>query len=142
MSDPYADQRDLVASVLKRIQTEGDNISENVAILIFDDERNYYIQLAAGHDETPDGRDPLSLYAEAVGNEVLPTSSQLSEDQQSKLLALGWKPPRHSPNYYRSWISKSDSDRMSISEQILNTMQQVYGFNINGEIHLELMIAL
>jgi len=51
----------LISSVLKRIQTEGEKISVNVAIFIVDDSRNYYIQFAAGHDETPDGRDPQSL---------------------------------------------------------------------------------
>jgi hypothetical protein len=141
MPDISHNQIERVASVLKRIQTKGENISGNVAILIVNDARNYYIQFAAGHDETPDGRDPRSLYAEAVGNEVLSAEAQLSQSQRATLVDLGWHPPRHSPNYSRSWTAVTDHDRRVIATRVLETMYQVYGLDREGDIQVQVMIA-
>lgn len=141
MDQLHISRRDLIASLLRRIQTEGSDISGNALILISNELRNYYIQFAAGHDETPDGRDPYSLYAEASGNEILEARFKLSDDQVHSLLSLGWKPPQSSPNYFQSWVSRNDEDRASIAELVLETFQQVYAYRFEDELKYELMIS-
>lgn len=126
---------------LRRIQTEGENISGNVAIFIADEERNYYIQFAAGRDDMPFGRAATSLYAEAVGNEVLLPEHALDADQVSRLEALGWNPPRHSPNFYRTWTAASDEERKVIGELVLKTFSEVYGISLEQPVVVEVMIA-
>jgi hypothetical protein len=141
MSNVYKEQIDFITAILGQIQTKGKDGGDNAAILTMDLARNYYVQFAADHDTRPDGHDVPTLYAEAVGNEALEEKDRLSESQRAKLLALGWQPPHSSPNHFRSWRATTDEERRTIAEVVLETMEEVYGFDFEEEIRINLLIA-
>ncbi len=130
-----------IVTSLRQIQTEGDDIASNFVILIADNEKNYYIQFATGHDETPLGGDAASLYSEAVGNEVLRPEFALSPEQIARLQSLGWKPAPATPNFYRTWKAADDNDRRLIAQEVMRAFTEVYGLPRNRAIEVELTIA-
>ena len=130
----------LIADYLRRIQTEGDDIYDNVVIFIADPVKNIYIQFAAGHGDTPDGRGKHLLYAEAVSNEFLAPDRQLTSQQILELKLAGWSEPRHSPNFSRVWTAETDDDRMAIAREVVRLIHEVYNITAFDDLVIDLNI--
>jgi hypothetical protein len=131
----------LIADNLRRIQTEGDDIYDNIAIFIADSSKNIYIQFAAGHDDTPDGRGGHLLYGEAVSNEFLARDRQLTPQRILELKLAGWSEPRHSPNFSRVWTAETDDDRMAIAREVARLFREVYDITAFDDLVVDLHIA-
>ena len=131
----------LIADHIRRIQTEGDSIYDNIAIFIADPSKNIYIQFAAGHDDTPDGRDAPLLYAEAVSNEFLAPDRQLTSQKVLALKLSGWSEPRHSPNFSRVWTAETDDDRIAIAREVVRLFREIYDITTLAELVIDLHIA-
>ena len=120
---------------------EGDSIYDNIAIFIADPSKNIYIQFAAGHDDTPDGRDAHLLYAEAVSNEFLAPDRQLTSQKVLALKLSGWSEPRHSPNFSRVWTAETDDDRIAIAREVVRLFREIYDITTLAELVIDLHIA-
>jgi hypothetical protein len=131
----------LIADHIGKIQTEGDDIYDNVAIFIADPTKNIYIQFAAGHDDTPDGRGEYLLYAEAVSNEFIAPDRQLTSQKILALKLSGWSEPRHSPNYTRVWTAGSDDDRIAIASEVIRLFREVYDISTFDDLVVDIHIA-
>lgn len=136
-----ADNLDVIVECLRRIQTEGADIAGNAAIFTADGARNYYIQFAAGHDNTPDAHDGTYLYAEAVGNEYLDRKFALSRQQVMSLQALGWNLPDGSGNYWRTYQAADDRERQWIAQDVMQAFAEVYGVPSGQVIKVELQFG-
>lgn len=136
-----ADNLDNIVGSLRRIQTEGADIPNNSAIFTADPAKNYYIQFAAGHDNTPDPHDGAYLYAEAVGNEYLERKFALSREQVMRLQALGWNLPDSSGNYWRTYQAADDRERQWIAQDVMQTFAEVYGVPSDHGIQVELQFG-
>jgi hypothetical protein len=128
------------AEHLRKIQPDGENTLDNGIIFIADNDKNYYIQFMAGCDDTPLGRHEDSLYAEAVGNEVLEPEHQIKGNQIGQLEKLGWKRPYHSPNFYQTWRASTDEDRRAIARIVIRTFK-VYGVSKESLVDCEIQIV-
>ncbi len=135
------DNLEVIVASLRRIQTEGSDIPNNAAIFTADKARNYYIQFAAGHDESPDPRDGTYLYAEAVGNDYLERTSALHPDQLAELQSLGWNLPDASGNFWRTYRAADETDREAIAQEVLQTFENVYHVPSSQPITVELQIG-
>ncbi len=123
------DNLSIIADSLRRIQTEGSN--GNFVIFMADAKKNYYVQFMGARDKT-------NLYAEAVGNKVLPRAAALGPDLVARLQAMGWNPPEKSPNFYREWEAASDKDRQSIAHEVMRVLVEVYGVQPDQPLAVEL----
>lgn len=135
-----ADNLITIVASLRRIQTEGVVIPSNAAIFTADPVKNYYIQFAAGRDNTPEPRDGTYLYAEAVGNEYLERKFALGRDQLMRLQALGWNLPDSSGNYWRTYQAADDRERQWIAQDVIQTFAEVYGLPADHMITVEVQI--
>jgi hypothetical protein len=131
----------LIADHLRRIQTEGGDIYDNVVVFIADPSNNIYIQFAAGHDNTPNGRGKYLLYAEAVSNEFLTSDRQLTSQQILELKLSGWSEPRHSPNFSRVWTAETDDDRRAIALEVLRLFREIYDVTNLDDLVIDLHIT-
>ena len=58
--------------------------------------------LSYGHRYVQVQQTPVTLHAEAVADDGLPTDERLTADQQRRLVELGWAPPSP-PAFYNWW---------------------------------------
>ena len=119
-----------IADAIKRAQTEGGD--GNAIVVIADTKKNYYIQFAMM-------RGKAEIYAEAVSNKYLKPENALSDEQLSKLEALGWQ-RNEGQNYYRNWTANNDEDREAISQDVMRAFIEVYGLPVNVEVKIELIL--
>lgn len=136
-----ADSLPVIVASLKQVQYEGQPI-ENFVIFFADIQRNYYIQVAPESDASPysPNVDEYSLYAEAVGNEVLDSRFRLDTAQIEKLSEFGWKESPFAPNYYQTWHAETDDERSHIAQTIIGTFVDVYGFLPDQRLGVQMVI--
>ncbi len=128
-----------IVTSLRRIQTEGDPLS-NFCIFFGDRNKNYYIQFAAVAGEAaPEGA--ALLYAEAAGNEVLAPEHALKPDQIVRLRQLGWNPSSSGPNFSRTCKASSDYERVVIAREVMRAFEQAYGIPSDQTLIVELHIV-
>jgi hypothetical protein len=119
----------VIADSLRRIQTEGGD--GNFVIFTADVKKNYFVQFAGAQGKT-------DLYAEAVGNEVLPRGATLQPNQIARLQAMGWNPPVDSPNFNREWKATNDEERLSIAREVMRVLVEIYGMQPDQPLAVEL----
>jgi hypothetical protein len=120
----------MIAKALGRLQAEGGN--NNFVIFIADADRNYYIQFTGARGQG-------ELYAEAVSNQFLEPANALTDDQMARLESLGWI-RQEGNNYYRNWTAASDSERLAIAQEVVQTFVEVYGIGADDPIQTELTL--
>jgi len=82
------------------------------------------------------------LYAEAAGNTLLDAAAQLSSEKLQRFVTLGWMSPRRdSGYYYRQWMAIADDERGRIAEQLVRALTQIYGWDPDSHLEVELNLA-
>lgn len=122
-----------IAESLRRIQREGGG--DNFVIFSLDEEKGYYIQAAARSGE------PL-LWAEAVSNKFLKSEFALDARRMARLQSLGWHAPEEPSkfrNFHREWAADSDEDRLRVAREMVQVMVEVYGWEPNQLVGVELV---
>ena len=122
----------LIVQNLHKIQKVGG--AKNSVIFSADQEANYFIQLAGAKGE-------ITLYAEAASNHVIPEAYQLSRQQENLIEALGWQRPNDEAiNYHRSWQANSHEERLVISQVIMQTFVDGYGFEAGQPLKIDVSL--
>lgn len=83
----------------------------------------YYVQCQLATDE---------LEIDAVANHHLPAGSRLSAEQEARMTAMGWQPPRPPGtfNYYaRLAMPFSREDSARFAAMIVGALRDVYGLD-------------
>src|SRR5262245_24958498 len=101
-----------IIDALERLVSDG--ISPGAFVILEGDKtHNYYIQFASDGDE---------IFCEAVSNQYLKPSDQLTAEQLRRLENLGWRAPEHErQNWFRTFRSSRDADYadiMSLARQV------------------------
>lgn len=125
LKDDYLDETrmdDNLAAIvesLRRAQEDGG--TDNIVIFMADDTKNYYIQFVAERGEA-------ELWAEAVSNDFLASSSALNLAQVARLKVMGWHlPDSGRGNFSRYWEATNDDQRLLIAREIMRAFVEVYG---------------
>ena len=128
---------ELIAGLLAFLQESRGGVS--AVVLHGGESWEYYIQMiVATHDP--------EIRGEAVGNGYLEAPRLLSDEQQTRLVELGWNPPpkgrkrkRHEGlNFSRRWFATSREERLVAAGDIVRTFLDVYGHLPGEEVLLEL----
>ena len=120
---------EIVTPVRRLLNEGGEN---NYLVLVSDQERNYYVQVAGMR-----GGDGVTV--EAVSNTFIQAGQALSNAQTGQLASLGWnRPDAEFPNFYRLMDVISDNDYAVIARLLMRTLVEVYGMDRDDLIHFEL----
>ena len=107
-----------IENALRTILNEGKVISDNYAVFIVDEEKNYFIQ-AASEDLGPvSGQGQYGMTLEAVANDNIPPLHALDHSQEVHLVELGWKYIPHLGDYRMTVRVSDDQDFKSIARTI------------------------
>lgn len=116
-----------VVATINQLLTEGG--MDNFAI--FNLNSDYYIQMSAELDAE-------KVYCEAVSNNYIKSSNELSKSQMNDLVALGWNAPKDNGNYSLLHDATSDTEKNTLAELICKTADKVYFRSSFGQSQLTL----
>lgn len=105
---------DYLIDAIKQVTEDGGN--GNFCIVHLNDD--YYLQFTGQNGSK-------EVYCEAVSNQFLEKSQQLTTDQQQQLLDLGWDTPDFG-NYSRNCSVRSSEDLIKTVQFLMDTAKKVY----------------
>lgn len=117
-SGPMNQALPAIENALRVILQEGKVISDNYAVFIVDEEKNYFIQAAAEDLGNIGGQGQYGMTLEAVANDNIPPLHALEHSQEVHLGELGWKYIPHLGDYRITVRVAGSQDFKSIARTI------------------------
>jgi hypothetical protein len=115
---PMSQALPAIENALRAILQEGKIVSDNYAVFIVDEEKNYFIQAAVEEIGRSEGQGQYGMTLEAVANDNIPPLHALHHSQEVHLVELGWKYMPHLGDYRMTVRVAGDQDFKSIARTI------------------------
>ena len=117
-SGPMNQALPAIENALRSILHEGKIVSDNYAVFIVDEEKNYFIQAASEDIGHVSGQGQYGMTLEAVANDNIPPFHALDHSQEVHLVELGWKYMPHLGDYRMTVRVANEQDYKSIARTI------------------------
>jgi len=117
-SGPMNQALPAIENALRALLNEGKVVSDNYAVFIIDEEKNYFIQAASEDLGHVSGQGQYGMTLEAVANDNIPALHALDHSQEVHLVELGWKYVPHLGDYRMTVRVATEQDFKSIARTI------------------------
>ena len=82
------------------------------------------------------------MYIETVHNDSISVQYKLGETALGNLNELSWIDPRlEIGNFYKNWQANSDQARLTIPQDLMQTLAMIYRFDPNQGLEVNLNLA-